>query len=129
MFSIDNAHACHPNYPDKHDGNHGPRINAGPVLKFDADQSYATSSETAAFVRWLAAQEEALPLQAFVTRADMRCGSTIGPITATNLGIKTVDIGNPQFAMHSCRELAGADDVGHMLSLIERFYKAKHIPF
>ncbi len=129
MFSIDNAHGIHPNYPDRHDESHGPKINFGPVIKFDADQSYATSSETAAFVRWLAQQGETIPLQTFVTKADMRCGSTIGPITATNLGIKTVDIGNAQFAMHSCREMAGAADAVYMRSLIDRFYSAQTLPF
>ena len=129
MFSIDNAHGIHPNYPDRHDDSHGPIINQGPVIKFDADQSYATSSDTAAFVRWLASQDKAIPLQSFVTRADMRCGSTIGPITATNLGIRTVDIGNPQFAMHSCRELAGVKDAGYMCDLVERFYAAKNVSF
>ncbi|WP_096084825.1 M18 family aminopeptidase [Agaribacterium haliotis] len=129
MLSIDNSHGVHPNYSDKHDDNHGPLINAGPVIKFDADQSYATSSDTAAFVRWLAAKEPALALQSFVTRADMRCGSTIGPLTASNSGIKAVDIGNAQFAMHSCRELAGVDDAHTMRALLDRFIACEKIPF
>jgi aspartyl aminopeptidase len=128
MFSVDNAHGIHPNYPDRHDEHHGPQLNKGPVIKFDADQGYATSSVTAAFVRWLATQGDELPLQTFVTRADMRCGSTIGPITASNLGIKTVDLGNAQFAMHSCRELTGAMDTIHMHSLLSRFYRATDLP-
>lgn len=129
MFSIDNAHGIHPNYPEKHDESHGPKINEGPVIKFDADQSYATSSETAAFVRWLATQDNEIPLQSFVTRADMRCGSTIGPITANNLGIKTVDIGNAQFAMHSCREMTGVADAHYLSDLVGRFYKVNKLPF
>jgi len=129
MLSVDNSHGIHPNYPDRHDAKHGPVLNSGPVIKFDADQSYATSSETAAVVRWLAQAEPALPLQEFVTRADMRCGSTIGPITAANSGIKTVDIGNPQFAMHSCRELAGAADCESMQSLLTRFLNLVAVPF
>lgn len=129
MFSVDNAHGVHPNYPDRHDAMHGPLLNNGPVIKFDADQSYATSSETAALVRWLAEAAPEIPLQEFVTRADMRCGSTIGPITAANTGVKTVDIGNPQFAMHSCRELAGAQDCESMLKLLIRFLDVAKIPF
>jgi aspartyl aminopeptidase len=129
MFSVDNAHGIHPNYPDRHDASHGPMLNSGPVIKFDADQSYATSPETAALVRVLAQADPELPLQEFVTRADMRCGSTIGPITAANTGVKTVDLGNPQFAMHSCRELAGAQDCGTMHSLLTRFLNVSKIPF
>ncbi len=128
MLSVDNAHGVHPNYSDKHDGNHGPKLNAGPVIKFDADQGYATNSDTAAFVRWLARQGEPIPLQSFVMRADMRCGSTIGPITATNSGIRTVDIGNAQFAMHSIRETAGVQDVTHMTNLLSRFYGVAQVP-
>jgi len=128
MLSVDNAHGIHPNYSDKHDQNHGPLINAGPVIKFDADQSYATSSETAAFVRWLALSgSDELPLQSYVTKADSRCGSTIGPITASNLGVRTADIGNAQFAMHSCRELAGVYDAQVLKSLLQRFYDAKRV--
>ena len=127
MFSVDNAHGIHPNYESRHDNNHGPLLNSGPVIKFDADQSYATSSDTAAIVRWLAKQGEVLPLQSFVTRADCRCGSTIGPITATKLGVQTVDIGNAQFAMHSCRELAGAEDAIHLSALLSRFYAAPKV--
>ena len=129
MFSIDNAHGVHPNYADRHDDKHGPVLNQGPVIKFDADQSYASSSETAAFVRWLASQSDPVPIQGYVTRADMRCGSTIGPITASSLGIRTVDIGNPQFAMHSCRELAGVDDTKYMRVLIDRFFATSQLPF
>ncbi len=128
MFSIDNAHGVHPNYTDRHDANHGPRLNAGPVIKFNSDQSYATSSDTAAFVRWLAKDGEELPVQSFAIRADMRCGSTIGPITAANLGIKTVDIGVPQFAMHSTRELAGIADIMYLRELLDRFLRVVSIP-
>ena len=122
LFSVDNAHAIHPNFADKHDAEHAPKINAGPVLKYNADQSYATSSDTAAFVRWLAEQEPGIDLQHFAVRADMRCGSTIGPITAANTGLKTVDIGNAQWAMHSCRELAGVNDCSALFQLLQRFY-------
>ena len=126
MFSVDNAHGVHPNYLAKHDEQHGPLLNKGPVLKFDANQCYATSSDTAAFVRSLAKQAS-IPLQAYVTRADMRCGSTIGPLTASNLGIKTVDIGVPTFAMHSIRELAGHDDIAFLDSLLKQFYASPDV--
>ncbi len=122
MLSVDNAHGVHPNYLSFHDDNHGPILNKGPVIKFDAKQSYATSSHSAAFLRQLARQGDVLPLQSYVTRADMRCGSTIGPITASNTGVKALDIGVPTFAMHSTRELAGTADVQTLYQLIERFY-------
>ncbi|MEY4588678.1 MAG: hypothetical protein RL497_754 [Pseudomonadota bacterium] len=124
MLSVDNAHGIHPNYPRKHDDNHGPLLNAGPVLKVDANQGYATSSETAAQVRCLA-EEAGVPVQSFVTRADMRCGSTIGPMTAALSGVRTADIGVPTFAMHSIRELCGAQDPGYMLSLLRGFVRSR----
>jgi aspartyl aminopeptidase len=120
MLSVDNAHGIHPNYPRKHDDNHGPLLNSGPVLKVDANQGYATSSESAAVVRLLA-EEAGVPIQSFVTRADMRCGSTIGPMTAALSGVRTADIGLPTFAMHSIRELAGAADPELMLRLLRGF--------
>ena len=120
MLSVDNAHGIHPNYPRKHDDNHGPLLNKGPVLKVDANQGYATSSESAAVVR-LIAQAAQVPIQSFVTRADMRCGSTIGPMTAALTGVRTADLGLPTFAMHSIRELAGAKDPDLMLALLQGF--------
>jgi aspartyl aminopeptidase len=122
LMSIDNAHGIHPNYPDKHDQNHGPILGKGPVIKFNANQSYATSSDSSATVRWLAKSgEHEIPLQSFAMRADMACGSTIGPLTASNVGIPTVDIGVAQFAMHSIRELAAVQDVDAMQELVQRF--------
>ncbi|WP_428033699.1 M18 family aminopeptidase [Amphritea sp.] len=121
MVSVDNAHAVHPNFADKHDGNHGPRMNAGAVIKINANQRYASSSETSALFRHIAQQED-VTLQSFVVRSDMACGSTIGPITAANLGVKTVDIGVPQLAMHSIRELAGSDDPVGLAKVLSRFY-------
>ncbi len=124
MFvSVDNAHGIHPNYPRKHDENHGPLLNAGPVLKVDANQGYATSSETAALIR-LWAQQAGVSLQVFVTRADMRCGSTIGPMTAAQTGVRSLDIGLPTFAMHSIRELAGSADPAAMLALLNQYLAA-----
>ena len=113
MVSTDNAHGIHPNFADKHDHHHGPVLNHGPVVKVNANQSYATNSESAGLFKHAAAAAK-VKLQSFVTRTDMGCGSTIGPLTATALGVRTVDVGVPTFAMHSIRELAGSDD-GHAL--------------
>lgn len=124
MLSVDNAHGIHPNFPHKHDEGHGPRLNAGPVIKYDANQGYATSTETAAIVKLLA-EKCGAPYQAYVTRADLRCGSTIGPMTSAKAGIRTVDIGLPTFAMHSIRELAGVQDLGYLDDIIERYFELR----
>ena len=120
LISVDNAHALHPNYSDKHDSQHSPILNKGPVIKVNANQRYATNSVSAADFRHLCTQN-AIPVQTFVTRSDLGCGSTIGPITATELGIKTIDIGIPQLAMHSIRELAGVADCESMLNALTAF--------
>lgn len=120
MISADNAHGVHPNYADKHDDNHGPILNAGPVIKINANQRYATNSETSAMFKHFCDMCD-VPYQNFVVRSDMGCGSTIGPITATELGVKTVDIGLPTFGMHSIRELAGVDD-GFSLYQVFNYY-------
>jgi len=117
MISCDNAHAQHPNYSDKHDASHAPRINGGVVVKINANQRYASSTRSISrFVH--AAELAGKALQEFVTRADMGCGSTIGPITATRLGIETVDVGLPTFAMHSIREHAGSDDAYDLYEIL-----------
>ena len=126
FLSVDNAHGIHPNYSDKHDGNHGPLLNGGPVLKINANQRYASNSHTAAFFKTICAQEN-VPVQSFVARTDLGCGSTIGPVTAASLGIDTVDIGVPTFAMHSIRELAGADDAFNLLKVISRYYSERQL--
>jgi len=120
LVSADNAHGAHPNFSDKHDVNHGPRLNAGPVIKVNANQSYATNSETSALFRLLAKQVD-IPVQSFVVRADMGCGSTIGPITSAQIGVKTIDIGVPTFAMHSVRELAGSKDAYFLYRVLRHF--------
>ena len=95
-------------------------INAGPALKVNANQRYATSAETAsAFQR--ACDEAGVPWQVFVSANNMPCGSTIGPITSTRLGIATADVGVPQLSMHSARELCGADDPGHLAAALAAF--------
>ncbi len=122
MISADNAHALHPNFADKHDGNHGPEINMGPVIKTNANQRYASNSETSALFRQLCKQAD-VPVQAFVVRSDMACGSTIGPITASNIGVRTLDVGVPTFAMHSIRELAGRWDAYYLFRVLKEFYQ------
>jgi len=108
MISADNAHAIHPNYSDKHDKNHAPHVNKGSVIKVNANQRYASNSKTISrFMNVASTLGE--PLQQFVTRSDMGCGSTIGPITATRLGIDTLDDGLPTFAMHPSRALCGSE--------------------
>lgn len=126
MVSVDNAHAVHPNFIDKHDGNHGPRMNSGAVIKTNANQRYASNSETSALFRHIA-QQEGVALQSFVVRSDMACGSTIGPITAAEIGVKTIDIGVPQLAMHSIRELAGSDDPVNLAKVLCRFYQQSSV--
>ena len=121
MISADNAHAIHPNFADRHDDNHGPQMNQGPVIKVNASQRYASNSETTGFFRMLAAAED-VPVQAFVVRSDMGCGSTIGPITAGITGIRTIDIGVPTLGMHSIRETAGTRDAWDLCRVLRRFY-------
>jgi aspartyl aminopeptidase len=117
MISADNAHAIHPNYPSKHDSKHAPYINKGTVIKVNANQRYASNSKTISTFMNVAKNINE-PYQEFVTRSDMGCGSTIGPITATRLGINTLDIGLPTFAMHSIRELCGSDDAHSLYKII-----------
>ncbi|EDZ62121.1 aminopeptidase, M18 family [Sulfurimonas gotlandica GD1] len=120
MISADNAHAIHPNFPSKHDANHAPHINKGSVVKVNANQRYASNSKTISKFMSVASELNE-PIQQFVTRSDMGCGSTIGPITATRLGIETLDVGLPTFAMHSIRELCGSDDAHSLYKIILGF--------
>ena len=119
--SADNAHAVHPNYVERHDPDHRPMVNAGPAIKLNSNQRYATSSETAAmFAR--ACDAAGVPHQVFVSRNNMPCGTTIGPITATRLGIPTVDVGVPQLSMHSARELCGVADPPALSAALRAFF-------
>ncbi|MGK0249502.1 MAG: aspartyl aminopeptidase, partial [Oleispira sp.] len=96
MISVDNAHAIHPNYSDRHDQNHGPALNGGPVIKINANQRYATNSFTSAVFKQLC-NDVGAKYQTFVARTDLGCGSTIGPVIAADLGVDTIDIGVPTF--------------------------------
>ncbi len=120
-ISADMAHAVHPNYADRHEPGHRPLPNAGPVLKVNANQRYASDATSAAvFTR--ACEAAGVPWQVFVSRNSMPCGSTIGPITATRLGIPTVDVGCAQLSMHSARELCGADDPAYLVAALSAYY-------
>jgi aspartyl aminopeptidase len=121
--SADMAHAVHPNYADKHEGKHMPRVGQGPVLKTNVQQRYATDGASGARFRRLCREAE-VPVQDFVMRTDLACGSTIGPITAAQLGMATVDVGNPMLSMHSVREMCGARDVGMMIAVLARHFAA-----
>ena len=107
--SADNAHAVHPNYSERHEPGHRPLVNHGPAVKVNVNQRYATDASGAAEVQ-RNLDAAGVPWQTFVSRNSMPCGSTIGPITATRLGIDTVDIGVAQLSMHSARELCGTAD-------------------
>lgn len=121
--SADNAHAIHPNYPERHDAGHAPLVNHGPVIKFNVNQRYATDAETAAMFE-RCCRAAGVPVQSFVSRNNMPCGSTIGPLTATRLGIATVDVGVPQLSMHSARELCGADDPAYLRAALGAYWTA-----
>lgn len=126
LISADNAHGIHPNYPSLHDTNHGPRLNRGPVLKSNANQRYATNSITASLFRhW--AERAGVSVQDFIMRSDLACGSTIGPITASEIGIATLDVGVPTFAMHSIRELAGRDDAYDLYRIMLEFFRSENL--
>ncbi len=121
LISADMAHAVHPNYADRHEPGHRPVIGRGPVLKVNANRSYASDARTSGLFAELCRRAGTEP-QHFVSRSDVGCGSTIGPITAARVGIPTVDVGNPMLSMHSCREMAGTADVKPMIDVLGFFY-------
>lgn len=126
LISSDNAHAVHPNYPQKHDDVHLPKLNGGPSIKTNVKQRYATNSATASLFKEFC-QQANVPVQQFVSRNDMGCGSTIGPITSSRLGVPTVDIGIPQLAMHSCREIIGSQDPLRLSKVLKAFFDASDL--
>jgi len=121
LVSADMAHAVHPNYADRHEPGHRPVVGQGPVIKQNAGQAYASDAPTAGFFAGLCERVGVTP-QFFSSRSDLACGSTIGPITAARVGIRSVDVGNPMLSMHSCRELAGAADVEPMIEVLRSFF-------
>ncbi|MDY7225634.1 M18 family aminopeptidase [Hyalangium rubrum] len=121
LVSADMSHAVHPNYASLHEPKHQPLMGGGPVIKSNVNQSYATDGETWAYFASLCREANVTP-QHFVTRTDLGCGSTIGPITAAELGIRTVDVGSPMLSMHSIREQAAASDVAAMIAVLRRFF-------
>ena len=122
-ISADMAHAVHPNYSEKHDARHMPVLNGGPVMKCNSNQRYATEGVSSAWFEMLC-KKASVPVQKFVVRSDLGCGSTIGPITAANLGIRTIDIGNPMLSMHSIREMAGAKDHLPLIKVFKEYFIA-----
>lgn len=121
LVSADMAHAVHPNYGEKHEECHRPRMHKGLVIKHNSNQRYATTARTAAIVKALARREK-IPVQEFMVRNDSPCGSTIGPILSAKLGIPAVDVGVAQLSMHSIREMAGTEDVDNSVALFTALF-------
>ena len=122
LVSADMAHAVHPNYAGKHDPEHRPLLGQGPVIKWNANESYTSDAVTGGFFVTLCERVGVTP-QHFSSRNDMRCGSTIGPIAASGLGIRSVDVGNPMLSMHSAREMCAAADVPQMIRVMQALYE------
>jgi len=122
IISADNAHAVHPNRPEKADPTSKPIVNKGPVIKINANCAYTSDSDSSAVYEAIC-KKVGIPVQKFVNRSDSRGGSTIGPISSTHLNIRSVDIGNPTLAMHSVREFAGVKDHTYVTKSFEEFYK------
>ena len=122
MISADNAHAVHPNHPEKTDPENRPYLNGGPVLKMNADQKYCTEGVSAAMFRELCSEAD-VPVQVFVNRSDMAGGSTLGNISSTQVAVRAVDVGLPQLAMHSAYETAGAKDTEYLVRVITELFR------
>ncbi|MGR9012168.1 MAG: M18 family aminopeptidase [Gammaproteobacteria bacterium] len=123
MISADMAHAYQPNFPNAYDPGHKVSVNKGPVIKVNANQSYSSESVSSAmFADWC--EQAEVPHQTYSHRCDMPCGSTIGPITSAKLGIRSIDVGSPMWAMHSIRESAGVLDHDYMIRVMKRFFAA-----
>ncbi|TNF38178.1 MAG: M18 family aminopeptidase [Deltaproteobacteria bacterium] len=120
QVSADMAHAIHPSHADRHEPEHRPALNGGPVIKVNVNQRYATAGDGAALFEALCREAE-VPVQKYVNRTDLPCGTTIGPISAARLGIMTVDVGNPMLSMHSIREQAGVLDHPRMIKVLAHF--------
>lgn len=123
FISADMAHAYHPNHPGAYEPCHHVLVNQGPVIKTNANQRYSTNADTAAHFITLC-ERAGVPYQQYAHRTDLGCGSTIGPIIASNLGIASVDVGSPMWAMHSIRESAGVVDHAYMAAVLKAFFKS-----
>lgn len=121
LLSSDQAHGVHPNYERFYEKDNRPRVNGGPVIKINANQRYATNSRGIVLIKQIA-ESARVPLQLFVVRNDSPCGSTIGPMLSAKLGLRTLDLGNPQLSMHLIRETGGAHDVARLTALFEGFF-------
>ncbi len=122
LISVDAAHAQHPNFPDKHDAAYAPKLNQGLVLKHNVAHKYATQVSLAAWMRDFCSKH-AIDLQDYTNRADMGCGSTLGPLLSSQLGMPALDCGIPLLAMHASREWAGSRDQEHCIRFLKAFYK------
>lgn len=122
LISADMAHAVHPAHPDKHDAQHMPRLNAGPVIKQNVNHRYTTEADSAAAFLLLCEAAES-PVQWFVNRSDLACGSTVGPMLASRLAVRALDVGNPMLSMHSVREMGGALDHPHLCRVLSAFFR------
>jgi aspartyl aminopeptidase len=132
LVSADMAHSVHPNYAHKYEADHRPEMNKGTVIKINANQRYMSNSPGIVLLQEVARLAKpsssstasvGVPLQLFVVRNDSSCGSTIGPMVASSLGTRTIDVGNAQLSMHSIRETAGVYDVEHATRLFSSFFE------
>lgn len=123
FVSADMAHAYHPNHASSYEPCHHALVNQGPVIKTNANQRYSTNADTAARFIQLCKSAE-VPYQQYAHRTDLGCGSTIGPILAAQLGVASVDVGNPMWAMHSIRESAGVLDHSYMIAVLKELFKS-----
>ena len=121
MISADNAHATHPNYVEKQDPTNHPVVGGGPVIKVNANCKYMTDADSAAVFRTIC-EQAGVPVQYFVNHSDVAGGSTLGNILTSQLDLRGVDMGAPQWAMHSCRETAGTADVNYTIVAFSRFF-------
>ncbi|EPR58331.1 aspartyl aminopeptidase [Toxoplasma gondii ME49] len=121
LVSSDMAHGVHPNYAERHQGQNKPQMQQGVVIKENANQRYATNATSMALTRAVAEKGQ-VPMQMFTVKNDSRCGSTVGPILSARLGVRTIDIGIPQWAMHSCRETCGILDLYALQLLLKEFF-------
>ena len=122
LLSSDQAHGVHPNYAENYEAKNRPQVNLGPVIKINANQRYATNSPGVVLIKKVA-DKARVPLQLFVVRNDSPCGSTIGPLLSSKLGLRTLDLGNPQLSMHSIRETGGTYDIIRLMDLFKSFFE------